>query len=274
MRRSLLLLPLLALAAAGLTSCGEDEASAAELIRSAPAALEEAGTMRMEMTMAFAGQEIEAEGAFDVAAQTGTMTMSLPAPVDGEIEMIFDGTTYYMSTEAFGPAAPDGAQWVRIDLEELAELGGTGIDLEALTGAGSNNPTDALAGLEAVSEDGVEELGTEEIRGVATTHYSATLDMEETFEQAQEQLEASGVDDAIIDEEQFDRFIQSFGDDPIETEIWLDGDGLVRRNVMDMSVEGQSITMTMEMFDYGEPVDIQIPAEDETVGFLELIGDI
>jgi len=274
MRRPLLLLPALALAAAGLTSCGEDQASAAELIRNAPAALEDAGSMRMEMTMAFAGQEIEAEGAFDVAEQTGTMTMALPAPVGGEIEMVFDGTTYYMSAAAFGPAAPEGAEWIRVDLDEIAETSGTGIDLEALTGAGSNNPTDALSGLEAVSEDGIEELGTEDIRGVATTHYAASLDMEAAFEQAQAAIEDSGGDEAIIDQEQFDRFIQSYGDDPVDVEIWIDSAGLVRRQDMDMSITGQDVTMSMEMFDYGESVDVQIPPEDQTIGFLDLIGDL
>ncbi len=271
MGRSLLLLPVLALAAAGLTGCGEDEASASELIRSAPAALEEAGTMRMAMAMEVAGQEIEADGAFDLAEQTGMMTMQLPPPVNGEIETVFDGTTYFMSTAAFGPAAPIDAEWIRFDLEALAET--SGIDLQQLSQAGQNNPTDALSGLEAVSEDGIEELGSEEIDGVSTTGYAATLDMGAAFDQAQEALEESGADDGLIDREQFDRFVAAYGDDPIAVEVWIGDDGLVRRQVMDTVIQGQEMAMTLDLFDYGEPVEIAIPDAADTVDFTDILQE-
>ena len=113
MPRTLLVLPALALAATGLTGCGEDQASATELIRNAPAALEEAGSARLEMTTEIAGQEIEAEGAFEVANGTGTMTMSMPDHVGGDFEMVFAGTTRF-EISSVAPVAG----WVGIAVHE------------------------------------------------------------------------------------------------------------------------------------------------------------
>ena len=84
---------------------GDVDLGAVELIRSSPEALEDAGTAHMEMTIEAGPGTIEAAGQFDFAAQTGAMTMSLPAPA-GELEMVFDGTTYFMRADAFGGAIP------------------------------------------------------------------------------------------------------------------------------------------------------------------------
>ena len=269
MCRTLLVLPALALAATGLTGCGEDQASATELIRNAPAALEEAGSARLEMTTEIAGQEIQAEGAFDVANGTGTMTMSMPALVGGDIEMVFAGTTYFMQSDLFGAELPEGAEWVSVDLSELTE--GSGIDLGGLASQGANDPTNALDALEGVAGE-VMEVGDDEVRGVSTTHYTATIDMEEAYQAAQDAAEEAGTDGPIIDEDQFDEFVAAYGDAPLETDIWIDDDGLVRRQTMVIEVMGQDVTQTMEYFDYGEPVEIDIPAADESVDISDLLG--
>lgn len=271
MRRSLLLLPLLALVAGGLSSCGEEQADAAELIRSSPAALEEAGSTRMEMTVEVAGQEIHGEGAFDVANGTGTMSMSMPAPLDSEVEMVFADTTFYMRSDAFGGELPGGAEWVEFDLSDLTE--DSGLDLDALMQQGANDPTNALDALEGVVGE-VEDLGEDEVRGVSTTHYAATIDIAEAYEAAQDAAEDTGADGPIVDQEQFDQFVAAYGDEPVETEIWIDDDGLVRRQTMVIPVMGQEMTQSMEFFDYGAPVEVEIPDDSETVSFSDILPDI
>ena len=268
MPRTLLVLPALALAATGLTSCGEDQASAAELIRSAPAAFEEAGSARLEMTTEIAGQEIETEGAFDLANGTGTISMSMPAVGSGDIEMVFAGTTYFMRSEIFGTELPEGTEWVSFDLSELTE--GSGVDLGGLASQGANDPTNALDALAGVAEE-VVEVGQDEVRGVSTTHYTATIDMEEAYRAAQDAAEEAGAEGPIVDEEQFDEFVAAYGDEPLETDIWIDDDGLVRRQTMVLEVMGQEMTQTMEYFDYGEPVEVDVPADDETVDISDLL---
>jgi hypothetical protein len=282
MRRALLVLPALALTGGLLTGCGDDGGSgggggeesggrttleAVELIRSSPTALEEAGTAQLEMRIDAGPATVEAAGQFDFAAQQGAMTMQMPAPLNSEIRSVFDGTTYFMSADAFGPLAGDlGAEWIRVDLEEMA--GETGMDLSQLN-QGTTNPAEGLEALAAVSEDGLEEVGSEEVRGVDTTHYRAEIDMAAALEQADEQ---SGGD--LIDEETAAQFEQLYGDQPVPVEVWIDDDGLIRRQTLTFEVGGQASTMEMELFDYGEPVDIEVPAVEDSVSITEVLGSI
>ena len=182
--------------------------------------------------------------------------------------MVFAGTTYFMQSDLFGAELPDDAEWVSFDLSEVTE--GSGIDLGGLASQGANDPTNALDALEGVSRRTVVEVGDEEVRGVSTTHYTATIDMEEAYQAAQDAAEEAGTDGPIIDEEQFDEFVAAYGDAPVETDIWIDDDGLVRRQTMVIEVMGQDMTQTMEFFDYGEPVEVDIPADDESVDISDL----
>jgi hypothetical protein len=274
MRRTLLLLTLITVPF--LAGCGDDgggrqeattDLGAVELIRSAPDALAEAGTAHLELTVETGGLTVDASGQFDFDAQTGAMTMEVPPPIGSEVETVFDGTTYYMSAGLFGGAIPGlDAEWIRVDLDDLA--GQAGVDLSQLP-QGANNPADALDALAAVSQDGLEELGTEEVRGVETTHYAAEIDMAAAVEAADEQTGGELLDDAMAEQ-----FLAQYGDEPVPVEVWIDGDGLVHRQTMTISAAGEEATMTMEMFDYGQPVDVQIPDASETVDFGDLIGGL
>jgi hypothetical protein len=95
--------------------------------------------------------------------------------------------------------------------------------------------------------------------------------MEEAYRAAQDAAEEAGAEGPIVDEEQFDEFVAAYGDEPLETDIWIDDDGLVRRQTMVIEVVGQEMTQTMEYFDYGEPVDVDVPADDETVDISDLL---
>ena len=65
-------------------------------------------------------------------------------------------------------------------------------------------------------------------------------------------------------------------------DVWIDGDGLPRRMTVDMGAtfgsasagEDAGATMTIELFDYGQPVDIEIPSADEVTPFSEVMGGL
>ena len=111
------------------------------------------------------------------------------------------------------------------------------------------------------------------MRGVATTHYEATMDLARALEEApahqrarlEEMFEQLGGGDDLADVE-------------IPVDVWVDDDDLPRRLRMDMGqVLGAAgtrgeMTMTMDLFDYGEPVDIEIPSADEVTPFSEALG--
>lgn len=89
------------------------------------------------------------------------------------------------------------------------------------------------------------------MRGHLTTHYRATIDRERAVEAAPESsrealrgmLEESAVDDVY------------------EIDVWIDADGLVRRQVMEVTAMDIRQTLTFETYDYGAPVNIVVPTD-------------
>jgi hypothetical protein len=255
--RRLVLLVVLAAAAGGLSSCGEEEATAAERIRSAPSATAEAGSAQVEMTMSGPGFEVESEGTMALDEERGTMTMDFGGL---SIELVFDGLVSYQRSELFGDL-PGDAEWVRVDAAALNEAQ-SGVDLEQVQQT-SNNPADMLASLEAVSEDGVEEVGDEEVRGEDATHYRASIDIVQAIEDA----------DAVTDQEQFEAFAEVYGDEPLDVDVWLDGEGRAVRQDMGMEIQGQELDIRVELFDFGTDVDVEVPADGEWVDITELLPE-
>lgn len=285
LRSAALALPLL-VAAVG-AGCGTDEASAAEVVRGAAATTVEASTARMSFEVplpeAAGAGTMTGEGAMDFERQIGTMTFDLgsvleasgeqvPAGMDTEIEMVFDGTTYYlrfpMLAQAFGgEGAAAGKEWIKIDgAEAAAQLG---IDLTEIEQMG-NDPRQHLAYLTGVRDD-IEEVGEDDVRGEATTHYRGTVRVEDVIAQLEEQ-------DGIVDVERFRDQVEAAGMDEMEFDVWIDDEGRARRMVMAVPLPPEAgaaagdgeVEVTMEMFDFGVDVEVEPPAADQVLDITEL----
>jgi hypothetical protein len=281
LRSTLFALPLLL--APALAGCG-DEASAAEIVRSAPEATVEASTARMSFqvgmpSMAGVGDgTMTGEGLMDFERQIGSMTFDLgplmeasgeqpPPGMATEMEVIFDGTVFYMRfpmlAAAFGPEA-EGKEWIKIDLDSAAA--DMGFDLSQLEQLG-NDPRQQLAYLTGVSDD-IEDLGEEVVRDTETTHYRGTASMDAAFDQLEEQ--------GLVDVEQFRKTVGELGIDEVPFDVWIDDEGRARRMKMTMPMPPQSgvkdgqIDLTMEMFDFGTDVDIQPPSPDITLDVTDM----
>ena len=106
----------------------------------------------------------------------------------------------------------------------------------------------------------IETVGVEELRGTETTHYRATLDVEEY---------AQGLTPA--EREELGPLAEQLQAGVVEVpvDIWLDAEGLVRKVSMEVAgtEQGQegSASVTFELWDYGEDVDIDLPPADEVV---------
>lgn len=259
---------LTALLALGGSACGDPEGGgrgnggdALNALAAAADAASDAGSSRMEMSMIMdAGQKItvDAEGIFDFEEQIGSMEMTFEAegfPVPGGDEptqMIVEGHYAYMKGALATAGYGAGEGWVRLDLSSMPGVG---------AGQFNQDPTQYIEFLRGAGAD-IEELGSEEVRGTPTTHYSADVDVDKVLEQAadpeemeaiKEQLEASGIE-------------------TIPTEVWIDDDGLPRRMEMTMEMKGgeslpQDITMTitMDLFDYGVDVNVTPPKDFQEI---------
>ena len=224
-------------------------------------------TQRMSMVMSMEGipgvgsMNISVDGAIDTPNELVHMTMDMGdltgmMGIDGNIEMITDGDTTYMKSEMFSMMGGDSSKpWIRMDTDEVSD--------DDMFGTGSNDPGDFLTFLENAGGE-VTEVGNEEIRGVETKHVKVDLDMEAMMADASDE-ERADMEEALEE--------MGAAGGTIPTEAWIDGDGYVRKIKMvfdfdtmvasDPEMAGVSMTIDIEMYDFNEPVDIQVPDPSE-----------
>jgi hypothetical protein len=239
-------------------------------------AVYEARTMREELTMSIsaAGESFSFSGeAFiDNQHQRIDMTMDM-GMLGGEMQIVMDHGVVYMRSPMFQDA---GTDWVSMDPSKMdpsaaAQFGGFG--------AGTGDPS-AYVGLFAGVFD-VKVSGEEEIKGVATTHYVGTIDLRKVLEGFSDVV---GEDVDAATEKQLRTAVEQFEslgiEDKIPFEIWIDEDGLPRKQRIMMDFgdlvpgsEEASMVMVVEFSGFGKPVHIQIPDPSEVTDMTGALGD-
>lgn len=204
-------------------------------------------------------------GAFLSAAPTEDLEGMPPEMLDifaEPLELITVGDTAYMKWGFFNALlGADG--WVELPADEAGTVTG-----QFGMGAEATSPTQMLEQLRDANAT-IEEVGTETIRGVNTTHYRATLNLRELAE-------------TLPPDEQAELESQ-FGDTGIEElpmEIWVGDDGLVYRYTMEVDASSadtgmpglQSMRMEFDMYDYGAEIIVQPPDPSEVTTIDQLGG--
>lgn len=183
-----------------------------------------------------------------MAAQFGEEIPPELADQFGEMEIRTIGDTSYIRFGLFTMFLGPDVEWVATSVEE-------GIDATGgFTGTTPSNPADFLEFFEEANGT-VEDLGEETIRGVKTTHYLVTFDMEELRANATpEQLAEIDAQELPLTE--------------LPMDLWISDDGLVYKYVIeidgteaDVPAEDafESMIIDFEMFDYGEDIVIEPP---------------
>ena len=264
-------------------ACGSDTLSV-DRVAQAAETTSKADTMHMSMTMRITAPglgpvKMSADGGFDNVARRGSMTMDMSdfarqipdrALADPKLwrgEEVFDfskSPVIYMRFPFMTRALPGSKPWIRVDLDRLG--GRMGLDLGALT-QGGQNPAQQLDYLRSVSDD-LKELGTETVRGVETTHYRGTVDLQE-YEKLVPEDQRKSVRKTI---EQLEKSMGGATSYPVD--VWVDSSDRVRRMAFDLKSETSQGTATtsmqMDLFDFGAPVKVELPAENQTIDFDEL----
>lgn len=201
-------------------------------------------------TVTAAGQTIGMTGTGDFQSKPrlGSMHISMQA---GGRQIVMDevsqGWTVYMKSPLFSAQLPAGKHWLSIDVKKASSK--LGVNLNQYT---QQDPTDALAALRKAGA--VDKIGTEQIDGVDTTHYRATIDLAKVAKSL-----PSGT---------------SLKSLPVD--VWIDGDNQLRRMVMSYSatVSGQTAAtkMQMDFSSFGEQVNAQVPSASDTVDMTSLGG--
>lgn len=247
----------------------------AVFLKEAARATGEVNSQKVSMSMAMAGVpllgdvEMKVDGAFDNTTGQGTMTLDLGDFLGGfmgggkdagRIEMILDGEAVYMKSPLFSELSGSKKEWLKGDAADLEDSSGGG-----LAPGMSGDPTKFLDFLEGAG-DGLDELGREDVRGVSTTHFHTELDIAKLMEDASPQERAD-----------LEESLGSLGTDgtfdSLPADAWVDDQGYVRRFELvfdfskladagsgtDADLAGVTMTMTIELYDFNEPVTVQIP---------------
>lgn len=218
-----------------------------------------------EFTIPYSGEfdNVTGNSSFimDMSGIAGAMPESeIPpemADMFGEMEVRTIGDTSYMR---FGFFSMLGVQteWVSFPVEEAGTAASS-------FGATPTNPMDFMDAWNTAGSD-IEDLGSETVRGVNTTHYRVTMDTAAMMEAADEEAAA-----------EFDSLGASYLDS-LPVEFWVGDDGNLYR--MMMTVDGtadptsgfESMTMVWEMFDYGASINIEAPPADQVTDGSEMAG--
>ncbi len=258
-------------------ACGGDEASPAEILAAAPAKTVDE-TSKLSIDVSSNGTppiNFKGQGAFDYKAQRGRMSIDMSAlglPTGargGTAEMVMVGDVIYMKLPV-DPAELGGRPWVKVDVAAAARQ--AGVDAQRVRQQfQSNDPTNSLNALRGVSDD-VKAVGTEEVRGTETTHYTATVDLNKASQQSPPEVR-----------EALDQLREQLGTPTFPVDAWIDSDGRLRRQrfsidlskirapgVASGTVSGV-MTTTVELFDFGTEVDASEPPPDQVSDLMSLL---
>jgi hypothetical protein len=268
----------LAVSAVLLAACADAPApvNPRDAVLNAMKAVYEMGTLHqeLEMSIAAAGEDLSFSGESDVdnVRKRIDMTMDM-GMLGGEMQILMDGGVIYMRSPVFEDV---GTEWVSMDPSKMdpaaaAQFGGFGM--------GTTDPS-AYIGLFAGVFD-VKASGEQELDGISTTHYVGTIDLAKVLEGFSDVV---GEDVDAATKKQLEMAVKQFSvlgiDKKIPFEIWIDEDGLPRRQRITMDfgdlvpgTEEASMEMTVDFSSFGEPVDIEIPRRSEVTDVTDAMAD-
>lgn len=239
---------------------GSDEASLNPIAEAATRTQEQPGS-RIAMRGIYAmptGQSMTMHGSGLYNARTGRSRLAMELTVPGltaplRFDAVGDRQTMYMRSRVFTEELPPGDRWLATQ---------EGLGNSAQTSLASNSGSESELEMLRAAGAEVEDLGEETVRGVVTTRYRGTVDLNHYADLLREEDKATGAHEY----EQLANAVPA----PIPIEAWLDDGGLVRRMRMVMDIPTTTgaptvkMDLTMEFFDFGITPKVDLPPASET----------
>jgi hypothetical protein len=269
-----------------LAGCGGGASPDLSGVAQAAQKTEGAGTAQFELTVDATGLpqgglgqtgselKVTARGAVDYDRRQTRMTIDLGylgrllgaqdgspqnLQLDPELDVVLDGKVFYMRVPLLAGVVSADKPWLKLDLEQLAKQ--KGADPSQLDQLSHVDPTQALAYLQGAGD--FKAVGQEAVRGVETTHYTGTIDLRKAVDNAPDEQR-----------EQLEQLLKDSDLTEFPAEAWIDADGYLRKLTLNFSelpgAPGASFSIAMELFGFGEDVDIDVPPDDEATDLADL----
>jgi hypothetical protein len=205
----------------------------------------------MAFTITGGGQSASGQGVGDF--RTGDANATVTLPLLGEIQVLSVGGAPYVEVPEQFRQFNSGKPWARTDTVNVLQLANA-----ALGGLGLSQPFDpaqVLPYVRGVSGE-VTEVGRETVRGIAATHYRASIDLSRAAEQSNPEVQPG--------------WRGAAAKQPLPADLWVDDQGRLRKLIV--TVTGlMPVTATFELWDFGIAVNAVAPPPDQ-VGEFEIGG--
>jgi hypothetical protein len=257
MRRAITLVALVASglgAGVAVSGCGAGGLDTSAVAQAAQTT-QNAGTARVQFTANVAGQTLSGGGFVDLKRRLTDLSMTLP---QGHVREIYTGQRMYMQLPPSLRKGPLSKKpWMSLDIGAIAKA--EGVDLGALQSM--SNPGNTVSQLRSVAQ--VKKVGTATIRGAATTEFTAVVDLRKAVNKAPPALRPAA-------QKSVDQLIKLMGRSTMPVRLWIDDQKRVRREKIDLTIAGQSFTMTIDLFDFGANQAISPPPADQVTDITKL----
>jgi hypothetical protein len=205
--------------------------------------------LNIDETIAGHPLSITAHGAYNTGVQPqGSMTMLAPGGIS--ISEIIVGPDIFMQLPGAAGAALAPTPWVSAKLAALGQFN--------FSTTGNSNPGQELDLLRSAGQ--VTAVGTESVRGVATTRYHAVIDLNRYPSVVAPSLRAAAARSTAMLE-------RETGKSTLAADVWVDRNGLVRRVALDLSVCSSvgtvGVTASMDFYDFGRQPAVAAPPAGE-----------
>ncbi|MFF5481343.1 hypothetical protein ACFY5C_29005 [Streptomyces sp. NPDC012935] len=192
-----------------------------------------------------------------VAARLRTANLSGDQQGESELRLV-DGVLYGSATgdmvEEMG-----GRHWISYGPNaEFTTHGGLRMDVGGLRDQVSRNPAREAAFL-AAAED-VKRMGSEQVGGAATTHYTGTASVDglrASLDEVKDKATRTGRGNSL---DQYEKL----GVDELTLDVWVDGDEHIKRLRTQGFGRHGTLDLTFTFLDHGKTVTVRAPRPDDT----------
>lgn len=200
------------------------------------------------------------DGKFDFGQRVGEYSTSASAfgvPGNEKVRGLFlgDGAVLLglnaLRNQPGFESVPEGKEWLKLDPDAV----GTSEVVQ-------RDPSSSLDALRGATGK-VTRVGSEEVRGVKTTHYRVTLDLAKAISNTPE-AQRDRVETSVI----------ALGTRRVPADVWVDGKGRLRK--LRLRLKGGTVvdpgSLQFEFFDLGTPVTVMQPDPNTVVDLGQIIG--
>jgi hypothetical protein len=270
---------LVALTGCGGTSKDATKDTASDGKQAAPADLktvlvaavkktDEKSSARMTVQMTLGSTVIQAEGVMRYTAPLlGKLDMTMNAAGQRMVmHALYTREAMYMSMP--GLSAQLGKKWMRMGYADLEKAAGSGLGKLLQQQLTQGQDFRKYLKLLVASQD-LQTVGTETVGGVSTTHYRGTID---ALKALSDSGQLAGL--SAADRKQLKQQFAQLGLRTFKADIWVDGDGYLRRIRETAKTAQGAFDVRMDMSDFGVAVNVSPPPSADVRDFGEVLGQL